>query len=342
MADLTRKLPRFVERIDRLRHTFDIPGLSLALLRNQQVVYATGLGHADVEQGTRADEHTPYMIASLSKTLASTLLLQQVEAGKLDLDRPIAAYLPDYEGFCREIEQSDLPLAQDYNWRTEEITVRHHLTHTSQGRPGTGYRYNTLIFKPLSLVLETITGRRYRDLLVERIFKVANFTESAPELLDEEFSAVVARMARPQQYDDERGYVAVAPPDYPRVTASAGVISTVLDLARFDIAFDRGVFLSPESHALAWTPMRSRDGRRLPYALGWFVQDAPDGDYVWHYGWHMGGYSSLYLKLPAQGWTFLLLTNSERASAPFGLREGDVLRSPFAVLFLDLIVGQPL
>ena len=44
----------------------------------------------------------------------------------------------------------------------------------------------------------------------------------------------------------------------------------------------------------------------------------------------------------AEGWTFVFLANSERASAPFGLREGDVLRSPFAVLFLGLVVGQPL
>jgi CubicO group peptidase (beta-lactamase class C family) len=279
---------------------------------------------------------------SLSKTFASTLLLQEFEKGRLDLDRPISDYIPDYAAFSKEVDESNLPLARDYRWRTERITVRHHLTHTAHGPPGTQYRYNTFFFKRLSIVLETVTGRNYRDLLVERIFKPANFTESAPELLDEEFARVVARMARPYRYDAQRGYVAVTPPDYPRVTASAGIVSTVLDLAKFDIAFDRGTFLRPETLGMAWTPMRTGDGRPLPYALGWFVQDAPSNRYVWHYGWHTGCFSALYLKLPAEGWTFVFLANSERASAPFGLREGDVLRSPFAVLFLDLVIGQPL
>jgi CubicO group peptidase (beta-lactamase class C family) len=335
-------LPRFVARIDRLRQALDIPGLSLAVVRNHEVIHAEGLGFAEIENGARAEAHTPYMIASLSKTFASTLLLQQVEQGKLDIDRPIADYLPDYDAFCREIDESDEPLARDYLWRTEKITVRHHLTHTAQGRPGTQYRYNTLLFRRLSVVLETVTGRRYRDLLVERIFKPADFTDSAPELLDEEFAPVVGRMARPYQHDATRGDVSVPLPHYPRVTASAGVVSTVLDLAKFDIAFDRGLFLKPETRAMAWTPMQNRDGTPLPYALGWFVQDAPGGRYVWHYGWHVGTFSGLYLKLPWAGWTFLLLANSERASAPFGLREGDVLRSPFGVLFLDLLVGQQL
>jgi hypothetical protein len=53
-------------------------------------------------------------------------------------------------------------------------------------------------------------------------------------------------------------------------------------------------------------------------------------------------WSTRRLELPAEGWTFVFLANSEGASAPFGLREGDVLRSPFAVLFLDLVIGQPL
>jgi CubicO group peptidase (beta-lactamase class C family) len=335
-------LSRFVERIDRQRQTLDIPGLSLAVLRHGELIRATGLGMANIEKGTPADEHTPYMIASLSKTFASTILLQEVEKGRLDLDRPIADYMPDYDDFCREVDGSNEPLASGYNWRSERITVRHHFTHTAQGRPGTRYSYNTFFFKRLSTVLETVTGRSYRDLLVERIFRPADFAESAPELLDEEFGAVVARMARPYQYDAQRGLVEVAPPDYPRATASAGIVSTVLDLAKFDVSFDRGIFLRPETRDMAWMPMRTGDGRSLPYALGWFVQDAPNGRYVWHYGWHMGSFSALYLKLPAEGWTFVFLANSERASAPFGLREGDVLRSPFAVLFLDLVIGQPL
>ena len=60
---------------------------------------------------------------------------------------------------------------------------------------------------------------------------------------------------------------------------------------------------------------------------------------VWHYGWAPKAYSSLILKVPAKEVTLILLANSDGASAPFRLGAGNVLRSPFAVAFLNLFAG---
>ncbi len=57
---------------------------------------------------------------------------------------------------------------------------------------------------------------------------------------------------------------------------------------------------------------------------------------VWHYGWAPGAYSSLVLKVREKEVSLILLANSDGASAPFRLGEGNVLRSPFAVLFINL------
>jgi hypothetical protein len=66
------------------------------------------------------------------------------------------------------------------------------------------------------------------------------------------------------------------------------------------------------------------------------VQEYEGAKLVWHYGWAPKAYSSLILKVPAENVTLILLANSDGASAPFRLGAGNVLRSPFAVAFLNL------
>jgi CubicO group peptidase (beta-lactamase class C family) len=86
-----------------------------------------------------------------------------------------------------------------------------------------------------------------------------------------------------------------------------------------------------------FTPARSSDGRLLPYALGWFVQDRRGVKLVWHYGWDRAN-SSLIVKVPGRRLTFVLLGNSEALSRKFDLgRDENVTRSPFAREFLKTI-----
>ncbi|MGD8942317.1 MAG: serine hydrolase, partial [Desulfobacterales bacterium] len=79
----------------------------------------------------------------------------------------------------------------------------------------------------------------------------------------------------------------------------------------------------------------SSSGNPLPYGLGWFVQEHAGVKLVWHYGWAPKAYSSLILKVPQKEVTLILFSNSEGASANFHLGRGNVLRSPFAVAFLN-------
>ena len=89
-ADFERRIALFNRYLDPLRTQAGIPGLSAAVVSGRRVVWEIGLGYADVERRIAAAPNTPYRIASLTKTFASTLLLQCVERGTLDLDQPIA------------------------------------------------------------------------------------------------------------------------------------------------------------------------------------------------------------------------------------------------------------
>jgi CubicO group peptidase (beta-lactamase class C family) len=129
------------------------------------------------------------------------------------------------------------------------------------------------------------------------------------------------------------------PLDY--ITAASGLISTVMDLAKYDIAIDRDIVYSLQAKQQIWTPTVSPTGRKFPYGLGWFVFEYRGGRsrLPWHYGWYQDAFSSLLLKVPDQQLTFILLACTDRASSVFFLGNGDPMRSAFASAFLDGFAG---
>ena len=101
-------------------------------------------------------------------------------------------------------------------------------------------------------------------------------------------------------------------------------------LARFDRAFDQGLLLPPEIQA------RVLDERAVSvgYSLGWFHQRVDGRRLLWHSGWQPDAYSALYLKLPEEGLTLIVLANSEALWWGNSLARAEVEKSPIAAAFL--------
>jgi CubicO group peptidase (beta-lactamase class C family) len=127
------------------------------------------------------------------------------------------------------------------------------------------------------------------------------------------------------------------------VSAAAEASSTVLDLAKFDIALDEGRLLSAASRERMFTPAVSSTGKTLPYALGWFVEEIAGRKVMWHYGWWPPCVSALYVKVPAAELSFVLLANNDRLSESFAWTRDGVRASPFARAFLGTfeLLGVP-
>ncbi|MCA1561203.1 MAG: beta-lactamase family protein [Acidobacteria bacterium] len=125
------------------------------------------------------------------------------------------------------------------------------------------------------------------------------------------------------------------PPDF---GSSYGVVASVLELAKFDAALDRGALISAESRRLAFTPSRATSGEALPYGLGWFAQSTPAQTLAWH-GGQFDSYSGLYVKALESGWSLIVLASSQAVAVPFNDMTGaNVLISPFAAAFLRTFV----
>jgi len=324
-GDREQRLALFTRYLEPLRIQAGIPGLSAAIASNGQIIWEGGLGLADVEASVAAAPHTPYPIASITKTATSTLLMQCVEEGRLNLDAPIRTYTPT---------------VPDAN-----ATVRQVLAMASDAAAGSIYRYDGDRFVALTPVVEACTGDSYRVALARRILDRIGMSDSVPghdleavanPAFDPatltRYRAVLARIAKP--YVVRNGRPALS--DYPPkdINASAGVVSTVRDLARYDAAIDAHVLMSSSTQLIAWTPFRLTSGREGPYALGWFVQSTVAGRAVWHYG-QWPTFSSLILKLTDRGVTLILLANSDGLSSRFPMAAGDVAVSPFARAFIQ-------
>jgi CubicO group peptidase (beta-lactamase class C family) len=336
---MARNIEKFEKRLDLIRQSLDIPGMSVAVVHKQAVIFARGFGIVDLANGTAATENTPYPIASLTKTFAAAVIMRLVEAGKLDLDEAMSTYDPGYVQWCARVKSSNLPVARTYNCDSERITVRHHFTHTAQGKPGTYYDYNGFLFARLTAVVDALSAKGFNRSIEEDILDPLGMRDTALGANDPHKADVVARMAKPCKLDQEWRLIepAAVNPPLGYMSAASGLISTVMDLAKYDAAIDRELVYSAQAKQQVWTAATSPTGQRLPYGLGWFVQEfsAPRPRLLWHYGWYPDAFSSLLLKMPERQLTLILLACTDRASSVFLLGNGDVFRSAFATAFLD-------
>jgi CubicO group peptidase (beta-lactamase class C family) len=155
------------------------------------------------------------------------------------------------------------------------------------------------------------------------------------EKQQQRFDTVVKTLAQPYALDREFKTTKIS---YPQgFSTSAGLMSTVLDMAKYDIAIDQNKFLTKETQQLAFTPTRSTKGEELPYGLGWFTTNYKGTKLLWHYGYWTGN-SSFILKVPQRNMTFIIMANSDNLSRPTDLGSGDALSSPVGMAFLNTFI----
>lgn len=330
----------FAVTLDDLRVKAHIPGLSVAIVQDGKVILAHGFGYADLEKRRPATPETPFNIASVTKPVSAAVALKLVELGKLDLDRPMKSYR-GYTEFCDNFRQGGGIFARDLHCDTEPLTLRNLLSHTVNGKAGEAFRYNPPMYSWASRPMAEVTGEPFSTLVERYIFVPAGMTRSARINRNLPLRADLAEaLAHPYHLDANGTLVRSEDPPPQGDGAAGGVISTVLDLAKFDIALDSGKLISPASVQQMMTPMHNAAGVALPYGLGWFIEDYHGHKLVWHSGWWDKAYSALYLKVPDRHLTMILLANSEGLWWDNPLDKAEVEKSPFAAAFLEKFVAE--
>ncbi|MES1243174.1 MAG: serine hydrolase domain-containing protein, partial [Acidobacteriota bacterium] len=244
-ADLCTRLEK---EVPRLMREGDVPGLSIAVLRDGRTVWTGALGVANPSGGARVTPDTVFQAASLSKPVFSYVVLRLADRGVIDLDRPLAAYLPH-------------PRLKDE--RARRITARMVLSHTTglpnwefgdgpiplRFTPGESWGYSGEAFVYLQKVAEALTGLPLDDLARREVFEPLGMTRSN-YVWKPAFEADAAAGV------DESG--AVRPTDRgQKANAAASLLTTAGDYARFLTAVLEGRGLKPETRR-AWLDPQSQ------------------------------------------------------------------------------------
>jgi CubicO group peptidase (beta-lactamase class C family) len=294
-----------------------IPGLSLAVIKDGKVIKSAGYGLANVELNVPAQPHTVYKIASVSKQFVAAGIVLLAQDGKLKFDDKVAAYLD----------------GTPESWK--DITIRHLLTHTSgivreapafnslkiqddaevvksayslplRFQPGEKHEYCNVGYFALAEIIRKASQKPWPEFLRERIFRPLDMLATRATTQSE----IVPNRAdgylwRGEQMQNAAALLAVRP--------SGALLSTVLDLIKWDAALDSDRLFTAAMREQMWSPAKLNDGRTHPYGFGWSLSPLEGKKRMRHSG-SLAGFRSEMVRFVNEKLTIIVLTNCNNAN----------------------------
>ena len=231
--------------------------------------FDSAIGLADREQGRPHRSGARWLWASVTKQVAATLVMQQVEAGKLALDLPIRAYLPWFAGpsgdtvTIRHLLQHTSGLPNPINTKPDAQDVQAFYTETGAAigdmarargfcagpplaAPGAGFSYNNCEYLVLGAILEQATGQPFGALVADRIAKPLGLRSLrlAPDSAPRGGGVAIGYTTGGKRY----------PPINVATFGAAGALTgTARDLVTLDLALVQGKLLNDASRAILWS-----------------------------------------------------------------------------------------
>jgi CubicO group peptidase (beta-lactamase class C family) len=304
-----------------------IPGMSIAVMRNGEIVKAKGYGLANVELNVQAKPETVYQSGSMGKQFTATAVMMLVEEGKLALDAKISKYLPDSPESWSNITVRNLlthtagmtDYPKDFDFRrdyTEAELLKKAQAIPLAFAPGEKWSYSNLGYVTLGILISKVSGKFYGDFLQERIFKPLGM--NATRIINE--SDIIPNRASGyrMQKGELKNQAWVSPTL--NTTADGSLYFTVIDLAKWDAALYTEKLLKKSSLDQMWTPVKLNNGLPRPYGFGWSFGQVRGHKIIEHGGaWQ--GFTTHIARYVDDKLTVVVLTNRAGAN-PEGIAHG--------------------
>jgi len=297
-----------------------IPGLSLAVIRNGDIVMAKGYGLANVEHQAPVKPETIFQSGSMGKQFTATAVMMLVEEGKLSLDDKITKFFPDAPEAWRNITirhllthtsgmgdyPDDFDLRRDY---TEDELVQRIKSVPLAFQPGEKWSYSNLAYVTLGVLIHKVSGKFYGDFLQERVFKPLGMTTAR---VISEADIVPNRAAGYRVVDGELKNQNWVSPTL-NTTADGALYLTVYDMAKWDAALYTEKLLKRASLEQMWTAVKLNDGRTFPYGFGWGLGEVR-GHRIVEHGGSWQGFKSQISRYIDDKLTIVVFANQARAN----------------------------
>ncbi|MEV8435988.1 serine hydrolase domain-containing protein [Actinosynnema sp. NPDC051121] len=312
--------------VQRYREQTALPGVAVAVTRGTEVVHTAGYGHA--RDGGAVSAHTVMAAASVSKSFTALAVMRLVEDGRIRLDDPVRAHLPEFT--MADPRAADITVRQllDQTSGLSDTTNRsfsgppvHTLAEavaamrgsTLAAEPGTRWEYHNPNFQVAARLVEVVAGLPFADYLRRRVFAPLGMRDSRTADTARDLPA------------SARGHVKVlgVPVGLPEPPAfgngSGGVLISAHDLAAWLIAQNnagRGPDGTPVATPQSITATHTPSAVSRSYGLGWFVGATPSGAPLIDHGGDLFTSTAYQALLPGSGYGIAVMANT-------GLQYGD-------------------
>ena len=316
--------------VEEMMASRNIPGLSLAVVQDGKLVKAQGYGFLHLDQQVRTSPSSVFPIASVSKPFTAMGIMLLVQDGLIELDAPISSYLANTP------EQ----------WKN--ITVRQILAHTaglSEGvyesnlrtlttpskflskagelpldfEPGDAWMYSNTGYNLAAMMISEVSDQPFAEFMETRIFAPLGMNHTDVIREDYNFSNRATGYWTPEDQLEPYPLDVLNPDLVPIVYGSGSMTSTVLDLARWDMALQNEQLLAAETQDEMYQPVTMNSGRRFNYGIGWFL-DRINGHQTIAHGGNIPGFTSSFSRFVDGELTVIVLTNKDNAGDDIALR----------------------
>lgn len=333
------ELRAFDQYVERAVRDWNVPGLAIALVHGDSMIFARGYGVREVGRPDRVDEHTRFAIGSTTKAMTTAAVAMLIDEGKLSWDDRVIEYIPElrlYDPYAtRELTVRDLLTHRtglpgtDFYWGAAGYTIEEMIPRLEHVEPVASFRtqwiYQNVVYALAGELVERVSGRPWHEFVRERIFVPLGMNETEP--LDGDILQK-PNVVSPHNARGDSLFV-VPQRSVDNVASVGSVWSSVADMSKWmrfmlDSARVNGrplirpetfrEIVTPEVRAplSIYTSLELVKPYALMYALGWFVHDF-DGDIVWMHTGSINGLSAIVGLLPRHRFGVVVLVNRDHA-----------------------------
>lgn len=334
-----KALDGFEDVVNEAIKTFKVPGLAMAIVKDDEVIFTKGFGYRDVETKLPMTTNTLLAIGSASKAFTTFALATLVDEGKLEWDKPVRNYIHWFRLYDPVIAErltprdmvthrSGLP-RHDLVWynnftasREEFVKRLAYLQPSADLREK--WQYNNLMFLTAGYLVEVLTGKEWEDAVRTLVFKPLDMTRTNFSVDDSQRDSDFA-----QPYRESEGKVEKIPfRNITNMGPAGSINSSVNEMSNWLIVhLNNGKFKNKqiidaatlEDMHLSHMPTGATPSRPeispADYGMGWFV-DSYRGQRRVHHGGNIDGFSAMVSMLPQDGFGFVVLTNKNGTPLP--------------------------
>lgn len=346
------ELNQFIQEVSK---EFNVPGIAVAVVKDQRVIYERGFGLRNIDAKKPVDRHTKFCIASITKPFTATALEILADRGKLKLDDRVTDHLSWFRMsdpyVTRELRVRDLlahrsglgPHAGDLLFVPETTYSNREVAERLADVPlasgfRDGFNYENAMFAVASLVVEQASGESYADFVRNHIFTPLHMTDAVinASRLGPADNFAAAYQARP-----DATLEAIPPMAWENNPGAAGIYASIDDMAKWtrmqlSIADEKRAGAAPhliseaaqrrmwsmlipmEIHPAATSDLKPAQPNFLGYGEGWYLSDYQGHRTVWH-GGEFPGTVSLLTLLPESHLGIVVLSNQESDNALYAI-----------------------